>query len=810
MSDAGSAYFNNKVGIGTTSPDEKLHISGGGIKVDGEATIASGAGTGVFLDYASNVGRITALDQGVAWRSLRLNAADIQFYIAGGEKMRIDGTGVGIGTSSPSEPLHVNEGTGGVSTTLLLQNSSASVDGRGTNLTFKSSSTEIGQIQSKTVSDATSGILAFKTASSGTLSEQMRIDKDGKVGIGTASPTGKLEIAATGTNAAPHIKLVEDSDTREFNIFNDGSGNGHLVLADSDDDTPDTEIVLNDNGIITMLTGNTERMRIDSSGNIGIGTSSPADRLHVALDSSTTNAEVEVMRIEASSSGTPAVGFGPFIDFRGDRISGGVDSYGRLGFEADAMPSTKVDGAFVIQPAEDGTYTERFRVSSDGKVGIGTSSPAEMLHVTGDIRVDTDLILQPTKILYLDGGNDTYINEVAANEVGINTAGAERLRIDSSGRLVVGATAAVTTTGGTGAAQVLGTGNSDTILTLGRFSANNGTASINFVKSRNGTIGSNTIVQDGDTLGSIVFAAADGSDFVSHAAKIDARVDGTPGADDTPGRLAFYTTTDGGDSAAERMRITNSGDVGIGTSAPDTAFHVAKTNASASYSLASRYVAQFERNGACDVSILASNVQSSSLSFSDPEDADVGRLQYLHSDNSLRVTVNASEAMRIDSGQNVMVNRTSQIGTNRFSVNFASGSSEKGVGINSSDAGATTHMTFLVEANAKGSITTDGSNTTYNTSSDARLKDVTGEARGLEVINELNPVSYSWKETGISDEGLIAQEVEKLVPNAVVQDDNEYYQMDYSKLVTHLVKGMQEQQEQIDSLKSEIAILKEK
>ena len=107
------------------------------------------------------------------------------------------------------------------------------------------------------------------------------IDSSERVGIGTTSPTGKLEIAATGTNAAPHIKLVESGDTREFNIYNDGSGNGHLVLADSDDDTSDTEIVLNDNGIITMFTGNSERMRIDSSGNVGIGISSPAAELHV-------------------------------------------------------------------------------------------------------------------------------------------------------------------------------------------------------------------------------------------------------------------------------------------------------------------------------------------------------------------------------------------------------------------------------------------------------------------------------------------------------------------------------------------------
>ena len=72
--------------------------------------------------------------------------------------------------------------------------------------------------------------------------------------------------AATGTNAAPHIKLVESGDTREFNIYNDGSGNGHLVLADSDDDTSDTEIVLADNGNIQFKTANSERMTIDASG----------------------------------------------------------------------------------------------------------------------------------------------------------------------------------------------------------------------------------------------------------------------------------------------------------------------------------------------------------------------------------------------------------------------------------------------------------------------------------------------------------------------------------------------------------------
>jgi hypothetical protein len=124
-----------------------------------------------------------------------------------------------------------------------------------------------------------------------------------------------------------------------------------------------------------------ERMRITSGGNVGIGTDNPQDRLHVTLDSATTNAEVEVMRVEATSSGTPVDGFGPFIDFRGDRQAGNPDSYGRIGFESDGMTPTTVDGAFIIQPAEDGVYTERMRVSSGGNVGIGTSNPQMGLHV---------------------------------------------------------------------------------------------------------------------------------------------------------------------------------------------------------------------------------------------------------------------------------------------------------------------------------------------------------------------------------------------------------------------------------------------
>jgi len=105
-------------------------------------------------------------------------------------------------------------------------------------------------------------------------------------------------------------------------------------------------------------------------------------------------------------------------------------------------------------------------------------------------------------------------------------------------------------------------------------------------------------------------------------------------------------------------------------------------------------------------------------------------------------------------------------------------------------------------------ISYNNSTVTYGTSSDARLKNVLGEAKGLEIVNKLNPVNFEWKDGGEIQDGLIAQEVEELIPYSVNVNEEGYYSMDYSKVVTPLIKAIQEQQEQIDALKSEINLLK--
>jgi hypothetical protein len=97
-----------------------------------------------------------------------------------------------------------------------------------------------------------------------------------------------------------------------------------------------------------------------------------------------------------------------------------------------------------------------------------------------------------------------------------------------------------------------------------RFANSAGSANLDLNKSRNATIGSHTILQNGDGIGAIIFRGSDGTNY-ENAAAISAEVDGTPGTNDMPGRLTFSTTPDGANAYTERMRITSSGNLLVGT-----------------------------------------------------------------------------------------------------------------------------------------------------------------------------------------------------------------------------------------------------
>jgi hypothetical protein len=160
----------------------------------------------------------------------------------------------------------------------------------------------------------------------------------------------------------------------------------------------------------------------------------------------------------------------------------------------------------------------------------------------------------------------------------VTTEGSERLRVDPSGRLLIGTASARSSGGHTGSFQLEGTTFATATAAVTTNSNDSNGPYLNFGKARGGSIGSTTIVQSGDVLGQIQFNGSDGTSL-QNAAFITALVDGTPGANDMPGRLVFSTTSDGTSSPTERLRITSAGLVGIGTTSPATLLNIKQNDA---------------------------------------------------------------------------------------------------------------------------------------------------------------------------------------------------------------------------------------
>jgi hypothetical protein len=305
----------------------------------------------------------------------------------------------------------------------------------------------------------------------------------------------------------------------------------------------------------------TERMRLDSSGRLGLGNSSPVSTLHVVG----TNTAVGSAGTFYLATSTTATDDGAQITFgnsaaRRASIAGRQETIG--GSEGYLQFGTR---------GGSGDVTERMRIDSIGRVGIGTTSPATTLDVNGDVTI-TDKIIH-------GGDTNTAIRFPAADTVSVETSGSERARIDSSGRLLVGtSTARSNFYNSTISSRFLIEGANDG--NIGRnsafvYGANNGSGpNIILAKHRSNSIGGTTVVNSGDQLGGIYWLGSDGTEFVE-SARITADVDGTPGANDMPGRLVFSTTADGSASPTERLRLTSGGNLLVGTTTGSEKLRVA-------------------------------------------------------------------------------------------------------------------------------------------------------------------------------------------------------------------------------------------
>ena len=418
--------------------------------------------------------------------------------------------------------------------------------------------------------ESTDGVLTWMNASAGsadgaiTWSEKLRINSSGYMGIGAVNPTYALMIQGSG-NAPSGLYLYNNTGGEGIKIVPESNGN--------------CRIYANTNDALCLGTNDTDRITIDADGGNTTFTSNLTipDKIIHAGDTNTAIRFPAADTFTVETGGTERLrvtsdGITKFDDYDGTAGKGRIE-FGNSGEQFIEGYDTGNAGSGSYLRFGDGS-TERMRIDNAGLVGIGTITPAAELSIYGDS--DTAIRLTSTAGEYASiqfgdindtvrGGITYYSGDNSLQFRGYNNS--ERMRLDSGGRILINQTSNYTVYADS-KLQISAT-DGTAALSVTRWSDNGSSPYLNLGKSRGG-IGSYTIVQDDDRLGQINFVGADGTDLASPAAGIAGYVDGTPGSNDMPGRLVFFTASDGGVAETERMRIDSVGRLLVNTTSAMT------------------------------------------------------------------------------------------------------------------------------------------------------------------------------------------------------------------------------------------------
>jgi hypothetical protein len=267
------------------------------------------------------------------------------------------------------------------------------------------------------------------------------------------------------------------------------------------------------------------------------------------------------------SSNTDTVTFTARINSDFDPATDNAYDLGRTGHE---WRDLYIDGTANIDSLIADTADINAGTIDNTSIGASTASTGAFttLAASGTTTLSGNQIISVTdntnaalRITQTGTGNAFLVEDAASPDI-------TPFVIDTAGRVIVGHTTSIdaTDTGTPSPVQVI-SGSGFAGISLVRYADAATSGLFVFGKSRNIFRGGQAIVEANDSIGRILWRGSDGTNFVS-LAEINARVDGTPGTNDMPGRLEFSTTADGASSPTERMRIDNAGNVGIGTSSP--------------------------------------------------------------------------------------------------------------------------------------------------------------------------------------------------------------------------------------------------
>ena len=697
---SGTSIFNGNVGIGTDSPSEAFVIKGD----DKRMFIASD-------DYnLFSIGR-----RGVS----ELDSAYMAMYDEGVKKVSVDTAGdtffnggnVGVGTSSPATKLHVVDD----STWDAFNIGSSNDTGAGFTMVNSSRWSLLSTGVSAGAGEDKLGFHLSQAAagSGGVNGYKMVIDVDGNVGIGTTSPGQSLAVGAKvsgDTNARTSLASFNASDnafleientstqnpagiiltnvtTKKWTIAKEGDDH-NLFIKDASDSVVATFLQGGNVGIGTtnptdafVIKGDDKRMSIASDdynlvtigrrgvndldagylsiydegaikvsvdpagdtffngGNVGIGTSSPSTDLHCENATS-----VSTLRLSTGTS----TGY--------SQIKGGGTT-GSFTIEAD--PTDSVAGS-VISLGTDGT--EKMRIDSDGNVGIGTTTPDATLHVRAKDDSENALALWVVNKAHNNSIISAYENgdvrlgsftyDDATGSVGIGTTSPQQ-ELDINGKIQ---TRGVMQNVTDDAEAFEAMRDEENTITL----TNNGHRTSHSIGA---SLGSSDVTADNSGL--YIGAYGVGSNatnvYVKSAIHLDNHYTASKG-------LRFFTG-DGSTQIEERMCITRSGNVGIGTSNPATPLELQFTDSEV-YTGSVGGNALRVRNLSQDTDTFSSlELMAGQTNAGGVHLARIFAIKESTSNTATSLAVNTrasdgvvSEKMRIDSNGNVGIGTTSPAG----------------------------------------------------------------------------------------------------------------------------------------------------
>ena len=300
------------------------------------------------------------------------------------------------------------------------------------------------------------------------------------------------------------------------------------------------------------------------------------------------------------------------------------------------------------------------------------------------------------------------------------------------------------------------------------------------------------------------------------------------------GENIIYDSANGGHifkkNGTEQFRIDDNNKVGIGTSGPSSKLHIKANSSGGTAQSRASIIIEDDDGNADSLQFLSSDSGFQSIFFGDASDNDVGRIAYSHSGNTMRFNVNGSEAMRIENDGQLSVGGTGGgtatiyvLSSDADAVSFFQSSSNDSSGIKAlqtsinQNAGNTNCQHLRATTQNIGTFRLDGNGASTFTSDERLKKNIETTRDGyLEDLAKLRVVKYNWHchdEEDKKELGLIAQEVQKIFPKLVVEDEQELNGIEkplavkLSVLPMMLLKALQEANTKITALESRITAL---